>query len=108
MEPRQVQSEVLLNREWGFEKDRTLALGPNPEADAPSEGRPIENGDPRWDAGRFGNPAMLDVYNVLLLEKKRDGDGEQAPWWWERVGVGKVNVFAFGHAKPEDKVIKLG
>jgi hypothetical protein len=46
---------------------------------------------------------MLDVYNVLLLERKKEGEAE----WWERVGVGKMNSFAFWHAKPDQEIVIL-
>lgn len=54
----------------------------------------------------FGKPLMMNVYNVLL-EKKRADDGQGGPWWWERVVVGKMSYFAFGHAKPEEELIVL-
>ena len=93
---------VFYEWEWGEEDESMRTLGPH-ETDEPYRRAGYENGDPRWDAARFGGPFRLDVYNVLLVERVGGEEGG----WWERVGVGKVNAFAFGHAKPEERMINL-
>ena len=102
-EPRKAQALAFYEWEWGDEGERMPVLGPHEDAREPYRGSVLENGDPYWDAARFGNPYMLDVYNVLLLERKEE-DGEK---WLERVGVGKMNCFAFWHAKPTEGMVVL-
>ncbi|KAK0709357.1 heterokaryon incompatibility protein-domain-containing protein [Lasiosphaeria miniovina] len=106
LEPRDAQQEAFFRWEWGPDERRMPAFGPFGK-DEPDARAIIENGDPHWEAVRFGGPAMMTVYNVLLLEKKRAGDGEGGQWWCERVGVGKMNACAFGHAKPTEELILL-
>ncbi|KAK0752744.1 heterokaryon incompatibility protein-domain-containing protein [Schizothecium vesticola] len=105
--PRRAQHMAFYEWEWGDEGERMPVLGPNrhDDGDEPYRGGGYENGDPRWDTARFGSPYMLDVYNVLLLERKKDEDDGRE--WWERVGVGKMNSYAFWHAKPDEGMIVL-
>ncbi|GAB1312636.1 Heterokaryon incompatibility protein-domain-containing protein [Madurella fahalii] len=102
--PKDAQGHVFYNWEWGSEEERAPVFGPYTDAETPYRGRVLENGDPHWDAARFGDVAVLDVYNVLLLEKKIDEYGGE---WWERIGVGKMNAAAFWHAKPKEGVVLL-
>ncbi|KAK4443317.1 heterokaryon incompatibility protein-domain-containing protein, partial [Podospora aff. communis PSN243] len=89
------QQILVLDWEWGNDEVRLPVLGPHEEAVEPDRGAKWENGDPYWDMARFGTPFMLDVYNVLLLERQ-GGQGNN----YKRVGVGKMNAFAFWHAHP--------
>ncbi|KAK3347107.1 heterokaryon incompatibility protein-domain-containing protein [Lasiosphaeria hispida] len=98
LSPRGAQG-LVWGWEWGDEDQRAPVLGPHEDADEPYRGGVFENGDPYWDQSRFGNPFVLDVYNVLLLERQGGGGMEG----WTRVGVGKMNSFAFWHAKPDDE-----
>ncbi|KAK1758123.1 heterokaryon incompatibility protein-domain-containing protein [Echria macrotheca] len=104
-EPRMAQHVAFFEWEWGSEEQRKSAVvGPFDEGE-PSKRAVIENGDPYWEAPRFGGPVILDVYNVLLLEKKVDAETGQV--WCERVGVGKMNASAFWHAKPREELVLL-
>ncbi|KAK0658716.1 heterokaryon incompatibility protein-domain-containing protein [Cercophora samala] len=102
MTAREFQATIFLDREWGRPEDRkrwTLFTDA-----VPSTRTVRENGDPHWDMGRYDTPAVLDVYNVLLLENKT---GENGEWWEERIGVGKVHAGAFWMARPVVEKIAL-
>ncbi|KAF9768895.1 hypothetical protein IL306_013742 [Fusarium sp. DS 682] len=94
-DPMRMQYEML-QEEW-LERNR-LPEGPD-ENVKPHDEKVNETGDPRWDMGRFGTTAILDVCNVLLL---REMNGVS-----QRVGVGKINHCAFFAAKPEPDVFYL-
>lgn len=95
LNPRRMQDSVFFDEEWGRPEDRRKwTLFTDSE---PGRGPGRENGDPRWDLGRYETPAINDVYNVLLLENKT---GENGEWWEERIGVGKIHVGAFWIARP--------
>jgi len=96
--PRNAQG-LVWGWEWGDEEDRAPILGPHEDAEEPYRGTVPENGDAHWDQRRFGSPSILDVYNVLLLEKQ----GESRTDGYRRVGVGKMNAFAFWHANRDDE-----
>ncbi|GAB1318437.1 Heterokaryon incompatibility domain-containing protein [Madurella fahalii] len=95
VEPRILQREVF-REEW--QEDRLDVPPPNADA-APDTGPYVENGDPFWDTGRFGEVARVDVYNVLLLRK------HGTPVRDERIGVGKMTYHAFHHAQPKPETI---
>ncbi|KAK0649135.1 heterokaryon incompatibility protein-domain-containing protein, partial [Cercophora newfieldiana] len=100
--PRNAQN-LVIDWEWGPDEERLPVLGPHEDAGEPERGARWENGDAYWDVARFGAPFMFSVYNVLLLEKV----GERVMDGWRRVGVGKMNAFAFWHASPEEDMFHL-
>ncbi|KAF4996070.1 hypothetical protein FGRMN_4732 [Fusarium graminum] len=88
--------EKVILEEWTKDGDAP----PEPDEGVEPDCQKVnENGDPRWDAGRFGAPAVFDVCDVLLLRKKEGV--------CERVGVGKVSWCAFHAAKPGNDMIQL-
>ncbi|KAF5018449.1 hypothetical protein F66182_9569 [Fusarium sp. NRRL 66182] len=92
-----MMQEKVLRDEW------TSNAPPVPVPDesvAPDESKPKETGDPRWDQGRFGSAAVLDVCNVLLLRETNEG-------FSERIGVGKISYCAFYAAKPDVEMVEL-
>jgi hypothetical protein len=97
MHLREVQSVAFFQWEW-----------PREDATTPSTCTvTFENGDPYWDTARFGLPAYLDVYDVLLLEQHQDEDEDEDEAWYTRVGVGKINMHTFRHADPKDTMVTL-
>ncbi|KAK0704902.1 hypothetical protein B0H67DRAFT_557615 [Lasiosphaeris hirsuta] len=102
--PREVQYTIY-HQDWATGEDEE-----NPPLAVPLpdwEKEPItdpqnENGDPHWDEGRFGDIAVFDIYNVLLL--RRIGGMRSG---WERIGVGKVNLRAFHYGQPSESMIIL-
>ncbi|KAK3311960.1 heterokaryon incompatibility protein-domain-containing protein [Apodospora peruviana] len=94
--PAMMQDHIYFREEWG-DAESLVAM---PEIDfskGPETYTVSENGDPKWDEGRFGPVTWLDVYNVLLVRRKETGRVLA-----ERIGVGKVSVNAFRYAKPGD------
>ncbi|KLU80955.1 hypothetical protein MAPG_00051 [Magnaporthiopsis poae ATCC 64411] len=99
-EPRRLQWE-LFGDEWFARRDAS-ELPVQPDETVEPAGTPEnENGDPHWDQARFGVQACFDVYDVLLLRTRKEDEVS------ERVGVGKVNFFAFRAAKPVPRPFRL-
>ncbi|KAF5009983.1 hypothetical protein FDECE_3844 [Fusarium decemcellulare] len=93
----QLMQEKTMRDEWTAQRDRPEA----PDEDAtPSDDVVNENGDPRWDEGRFGTVSILDVCNVLLVKNLPGG-------FSERIGSGKMSYCAFYGAKPDVDLVKL-
>ena len=100
---RDLQAMALYDWEWDPEERAKCAeIGPHVGA-TPYTGPVREDGDPKWENGRFHNPSLMDVYNVLLVRKRMGRVGEEGTKrsWEERIGVGKMNATAFLHARPE-------
>ena len=98
MDPRFGQDMIFCSDEWDRSKPEVV---PPPDwTVAPDRDVKNENGDPRWDEGRFGDVNVFDIYNVLLLRR--------LGLVHERIGVGKVNVRAFKCAGGEPRHIMLG
>ncbi|KAK4178050.1 heterokaryon incompatibility protein-domain-containing protein [Triangularia setosa] len=100
MTPRELQASIFLDQEWGKSRRKWTVYVDAP----PSSSTVKEDGDPHWDGRRYGNPAVIDVYNVLLLETKVGENGER---WQERTGVGKMFAGAFCMTKPDVERIAL-
>ncbi|KAI0743958.1 heterokaryon incompatibility protein-domain-containing protein [Daedaleopsis nitida] len=103
LEPRVTQYNVCFNEEWRGTGPLDV---PPPVVFDDDEGllsnRPRnENGDPHWHEERFTDTTVYEVYHVLFLRKL---EGKKHS---ERIGVGRINVNAFHHAKPEAKVVVL-
>lgn len=96
-DPRILQYGLYFSEEW--DEDHEMAVRPPDFTTQPDLSVRNENGDPQWDEARFGDVAIFDVYNVLLVRNR----GE----WSERVGVGKVNFRAFHFAGPKKEIIVL-
>lgn len=94
MTPQEIQRNLLHEEREGGGSTRQFTE--DVEASVDSEN---ENGDPKWDVGRFGDPVVMDVFNVLLL--KNTGNLS------ERIGVGKVSSCAFHCAKPGREMVRL-
>lgn len=115
MDLRSLQADLLYDLEWGPEEKRLTVYGPHVDAE-PYQQAVHENGDPKWENQRFGNPSLLNVYNVLLIRRRRPGGSgkDEEPGalgrgleWDERIGVGKMSSFAFWHAHPTTSLVVL-
>lgn len=79
-------------------EDFTQNIPPPDKTATPLKHPVSENGDARWDAGRFEN-SVFPVYNVLLV---RDLGA-----YCERIGVGKIHWHALHHASAKRELISL-
>jgi hypothetical protein len=106
IDPVRLQDDIWFRYKWGCGEAAAAAAReaiPPPNDVAPDGAKENENGDARWDQGRYDQRGFLiyELYNVLLL--KDMGDGKS----FERVGVGKIHYHAFHHASPTDRVVML-
>jgi Heterokaryon incompatibility protein (HET) len=110
LSPVDLSYHISHKEQWHPDKLAARIKPPNEQVD-PDIKPKSETGDAKWDEGRFVNPVIHGLYNVLLLRKKRGKETEK-PWGqlvdgWERIGVGKMHFHVFHHAGPEMKIFLL-